>query len=280
MTTRRRQQWMGWAIASMAACLMITLTGCDTNAPAEPNNMDQATQEFNELMKRPDIDQAVASYQQMYTTIRDQLSAAFPGMTWNQTLEPSPAACESGFLSGSGMQRMTARVLAALLFCERDTTTAGEIAERLDASQGAVSTAIKSLDSAGLIEQVPAPGSRRTHYRLPDEGWARLMSTQNSAVKSMLDAAQEGIDAVGEDTPAGRRLATMRDFYAYLMRELPTVIDRPSQHHDQSHSRKPTGLRDTSGYDRLPAAAACRPTGQGCFAEQPHHQDGRTPRDP
>lgn len=137
-----------------------------------------------------------------------------------------PAERMALILTRSGMQRMTARVLAALLFCDQDTITPGEIADRLDASQGSVSTAIRALDSSGLVERVPAPGSRRAHYRLPDEGWARLMSTQNAVVTAMLDAAQDAIDAVGEDTPAGRRLTNMRDFYAYLMRELPALIDR------------------------------------------------------
>jgi len=89
-----------------------------------------------------------------------------------------------------------------------------------------VSTAIKSLISVGLIERVPAPGSRREHFRVPDEGWATLMSTQNTVVRMMQDAADKGIQAAGEDSAAGRRLATMRDFYAHVMRELPAVIDR------------------------------------------------------
>ncbi|HEY3692892.1 MAG TPA: helix-turn-helix domain-containing protein [Pseudonocardiaceae bacterium] len=129
-------------------------------------------------------------------------------------------------LTQNGLQRMTARVLAALLFTEQDTITAGEIAEQLDVSPGSVSTAIKGLIAVGLIERVPAPGSRREHYRFPDEGWATLMSTQNAAVRMMQEAAERGIDAAGEDSAAGRRLVNMRDFYAHIMRELPAVIDR------------------------------------------------------
>lgn len=129
-------------------------------------------------------------------------------------------------LTQNGLQRMTARVLAAFLFAEQDTVTAGEIADQLAISPGSVSTAIKSLISVGLIERVPAPGSRREHFRVPDEGWATLMSTQNTVVQMMQDAADKGIQAAGEDSIAGRRLATMRDFYAHVMRELPAVIDR------------------------------------------------------
>lgn len=52
------------------------------------------------------------------------------------------------------------------------------------------------------------------------------MSSKNSTLKVMQDAAQHGIDAAGEDSISGRRLIAMRDFYGYLMVELPKVIDR------------------------------------------------------
>ncbi|MGC7102969.1 GbsR/MarR family transcriptional regulator [Amycolatopsis lurida] len=129
-------------------------------------------------------------------------------------------------LTRGGMQRMTARVLSALLFADQETVTAGEIAERLVISPGTVSTAIKNLTMVGLIEKVPAPGSRREHFRFREGAWATLMSSQNEVVQAMERAADEGIAAAGETSPAGRRLVEMRDFYGYLMAELPALIDR------------------------------------------------------
>ena len=92
-------------------------------------------------------------------------------------------------LTSGGMQRTTARVMCALLFAEQETVTAGELAEWLTISPGTVSTAIKSLTSVGLIERVPAPGSRREHFRFRPGAWAILMSSQNEMVKIMQDAA-------------------------------------------------------------------------------------------
>jgi DNA-binding transcriptional regulator GbsR (MarR family) len=129
-------------------------------------------------------------------------------------------------LASGGMQRMTARVMCALLFAEQETVTAGELAEWLTISPGTVSTAVKSLTTVALIERVPAPGSRREHFRFRDGAWAVLLSSQNELIKVMQEAANEGIEMVGEDGIAGRRLAEMRDFYTYLMAELPAVIDR------------------------------------------------------
>jgi DNA-binding transcriptional regulator GbsR (MarR family) len=129
-------------------------------------------------------------------------------------------------LSTHGMQRMTARVLAALLFTEQPTMTAGELAERLKASSGAISGAIKMLTSVGIVERVPAPGSRRDHYRLRDNAWAVQYTNQNEVTSAVLKAAEAGIAATDEGSLARQRLTQMRDFYNFLFEEIPAVLDR------------------------------------------------------
>lgn len=129
-------------------------------------------------------------------------------------------------LTSHGLQRMTSRVLAALLFTEQPTMTAGDLADRLGASAGAISGALKMLVSVGLAERVPAPGSRRDHYRLRDDAWAVLYTTQNDILAAIQSAADTGIRATAPDSAARRRLTEMRDFYAFMLAELPAVIDR------------------------------------------------------
>ncbi|MEU4245449.1 MarR family transcriptional regulator [Actinoplanes sp. NPDC026619] len=129
-------------------------------------------------------------------------------------------------LSQYGLQRMTARVMAGLLFTQQDTMTAGDLSEQLGVSSGAMSGALKNLTSMGMIERVPAPGSRRDHFRFRDGAWATLMSSQNAALAQMTEAAEEGISTAGTDTPAGHRLVQMRDFYTYMLSEMPALIER------------------------------------------------------
>ena len=132
-------------------------------------------------------------------------------------------------LSSHGLQRMTSRVLAALLFTEQPAMTAGDLADRLSASAGAISGAVKMLISVGLVERVPAPGSRRDHYRLRDDAWAVLYTTQNDILAAIQQAAADGIATTRPDSLARRRLTEMRDFYSFLLAELPAVIDRWKQ---------------------------------------------------
>ncbi|MEU5995101.1 hypothetical protein ABZ806_39510 [Spirillospora sp. NPDC047418] len=42
----------------------------------------------------------------------------------------------------------------------------------------------------------------------------------------MFEAADQGIAATGPDSPAARRLSEMRDFYGFMFRELPALVER------------------------------------------------------
>lgn len=152
-------------------------------------------------------------------------------------MTPSPKLHEAAerlalVLAGHGLQRMTARVLAALLFSERSSVTMAELAEDLHASAGSISGALKMLTSVGLAERVPAPTSRRDHFRLRPDAWATLYTGQNQTIAAFLDAADSGIAATGTTSVAGQRLVEMRDFYAFLMAEIPAVLER-------WHARRP-----------------------------------------
>lgn len=129
-------------------------------------------------------------------------------------------------LTTHGLQRMNARVLATLLFTEQPTMTMGDLADQLQASSGAISGALKMLTSVGLAERVPVPASRRDHYRLRDDAWATLFTSQNTTIAAMQSAAETGIAATAEDSLSRQRLTQMRDFYEFLLGEIPALLDR------------------------------------------------------
>lgn len=129
-------------------------------------------------------------------------------------------------LTAHGMQRMTARVLTALLFSDEPTMTSSELSEQLQASSGAISTSVRMLTSVGLAERVPMPTSRRDHYRLRDNAWAVLFTNQNAVLSAMQEAAAAGIAQTEKGSLAHVRLTQMRDFYAFLLGEIPALLDR------------------------------------------------------
>jgi DNA-binding transcriptional regulator GbsR (MarR family) len=171
-------------------------------------------------------DQTSRSAASHYTELSEIIEDS-EGTRVAETSDQQAAAEELALvLSSHGLQRMTARVLAALLFTEQPTMTMGELADRLLASSGAISGALKMLTSVGIVERVPAPGSRRDHYRLRDNAWAVQYTNQNEVTAAVIKAAEAGIATTEADSLARQRLIQMRDFYTFLLEEIPALLDR------------------------------------------------------
>ncbi|WP_414936234.1 GbsR/MarR family transcriptional regulator [Amycolatopsis sp. cmx-11-51] len=123
-------------------------------------------------------------------------------------------------LSQIGMQRMPARVFAALMTTDAGRLTAAELAEQLSVSPAAISGAVRWLEQIGLVAKEREPGSRRDHYRLFDDLWYATFMKRDRMITLWRDAADEGVAALGTDTPAGERVAEMRDFLSFMIKEL------------------------------------------------------------
>jgi hypothetical protein len=73
---------------------------------------------------------------------------------------------------------------------------------------------------------VPAPGSRRDHYRLRDNAWTVQYTNQNEVTAAVIKAAEAGIATTEAGSLAHQRLVQMRDFYTFLLDEIPALLDR------------------------------------------------------
>lgn len=128
---------------------------------------------------------------------------------------------------GSGGSRMVGRVLGLLLVSERPELSAEEIADRLRASQGAISTATRALVGTGLIRRRTRPGERRAYFGVNPDAWQETTREQVSRSGAFREMAERGLDLTEADGPeAGRGLLAMRDFYAFWERELSEVLAR------------------------------------------------------
>lgn len=129
-------------------------------------------------------------------------------------------------LVAAGMPRMAARVFGALLCAHDGSATAGELAEQLKASPAAISGAVAYLTRVGMITRRRELGARRDRYSVGDDLWYEAFMRRDVLMKQWVDTMQEGIDAVGRDTPAGQRLFDTREFFAFIAEELPLLMGR------------------------------------------------------
>jgi DNA-binding transcriptional regulator GbsR (MarR family) len=140
-------------------------------------------------------------------------------------------------LEESGVPRMPALVFVALLAEDSGSLTAAQLAERLQVSPAAISGAVRYLIQVSLIGRERERGSRRDRYRVWDDAWYEATLRRERLLARWEESAREGVDVLGAGTPAGQRMAESQEFFAFLRREMPALLERWRQERD---ARPPT----------------------------------------
>jgi predicted transcriptional regulator len=125
-----------------------------------------------------------------------------------------------------GFPPMPARVFTALLVADSARLTAAELAGTLQISRAAVSGGVRYLTQVGLISREREPGSRRDYYWMPDDVWNQVIRLRDQVMIRWGAIAREGADLLGRDTRAGARLAEHAEYFDFVSKELPGVIQR------------------------------------------------------
>ena len=133
----------------------------------------------------------------------------------------------------AGMTRMPARVFAALLAADTATLTSAELAEQLRISPAAVSGAVRYLAQVHMVSREREPGSRRERYRVHSDQWYEALTNREAILKRWAYALREGVENLGADTPAGRRLAETQAFFEFIDGEIALMMGRWRAHRDQ-----------------------------------------------
>jgi len=121
---------------------------------------------------------------------------------------------------------MASRVFALLLSRDDGSATSAELATALHASPAAISGAVRYLIQLHLITRAHRPGERRDVYRLLSDDWYEMVGHREHELQQWAKLSREGVDVVGADTRAGRRLEETARFFEFLVNEIPSVLAR------------------------------------------------------
>ena len=124
----------------------------------------------------------------------------------------------------AGMARMPARVFAALLSADDGRCTAAELAALLGVSPAAISGAVRYLMQVRMASREREPGERVDHYRVSTENWYEAIARRDEMMARWAQDLQDGVKAVGPDSPAGARLEETRQFFEFLVVEIPQLM--------------------------------------------------------
>jgi hypothetical protein len=131
-------------------------------------------------------------------------------------------------LADAGLPRLAARVFAALLVSEDGRLTATELADRLHASAGGISGAVRYLVQVHLIRIERDPGSRR-HAYVVDSSWYEASINASPFLSRGEADLREGIAILG-DSPAADRLNETLELIVFLREERRGMMRRWHQH--------------------------------------------------
>jgi DNA-binding transcriptional regulator GbsR (MarR family) len=129
------------------------------------------------------------------------------------------------FLGSIGMTPMAGRMWGYLLICDPPEQTAGQIAEALQASRGAISGTARLLGGPGLIRRTTRPGDRREYFTAPAEALDSMLASAGAIYRQMREIAERGLAATADRSPDARaRLQEFRDVMAFVEQEVPRVV--------------------------------------------------------
>jgi MarR family len=139
-------------------------------------------------------------------------------------------------LADTGFPRLAARVFATLLVSENGRMTAAELAERLHASTGGVSGAVRYLVHLRLIRTERDPGTRR-HAYVVDGSWYEATVTANPFLERGEADLRAGIAILG-DSPAADRLTETLELVQFLRDETRAMMHRWHQRQATLQTRR------------------------------------------
>jgi DNA-binding MarR family transcriptional regulator len=142
-------------------------------------------------------------------------------------------------LASYGMTPMAGRVWGWLLICDPPEQTAADLAEALQASRGAISGTARMLTTAGMIRRSTRRGDRREYFSAPPETFETFLRGAARIYHHFREMAERGLGAIADRPPgSSARLEEFRDLFAFMEREVPTVVDRFLRERAGSTGRK------------------------------------------
>lgn len=131
-----------------------------------------------------------------------------------------------------GFPRMGGRIFAWLLISESPQASMAELMEVLQASKSSISSMTRFLIQVDLIEVVSLPGERRDYFRIRTDAWTTALKDRLAQAVTFRQLADEGLLLLKESPPERtQRLQEMHLMYAFLEREITSLIERWKKEH-------------------------------------------------
>ncbi|WP_433248837.1 MarR family transcriptional regulator [Streptosporangium sp. CA-135522] len=142
----------------------------------------------------------------------------------------------TAMMVGTGLPRMTARVLTCLYVTDNGSLTAAELVRRLQVSPASISKAVGELEQQELIRRERDPRRRRDRYVIDADAWFRGWMASARQNTMLADFARQGAQVLGATTPAGTRMQDIGHFFEHVGQTMIQAAEEWRQAHAAKHT--------------------------------------------
>ncbi|GIG53871.1 GbsR/MarR family transcriptional regulator [Demequina activiva] len=130
----------------------------------------------------------------------------------------------AAYWENGGLTHAAGLILGHLMVCEPAEQTQAELADALDLSMGSVSTQLRTLTAAGMVERTRQPGSRAAVYQVPQDMWIRILGTETTRIAGLRALADAGLAVA---PPSRRdRIGSLDQMVRFFEHEWPLLEQR------------------------------------------------------
>lgn len=124
----------------------------------------------------------------------------------------------------SSFPRIAGKIYGYLLICEPPEQSARQLVERLNITKSSVSSMMRLLLQAQLVEELNLPGKRPRHYRIKSGAWEELFMGNLKALASARSLFGEGLSLL-DNKESKKRIEDLDELYAFFEKKMPSIID-------------------------------------------------------
>ncbi|MDB6075930.1 MAG: hypothetical protein JWO89_3570 [Verrucomicrobiaceae bacterium] len=143
--------------------------------------------------------------------------------------DPASAAFveEMGLIfQAEGMPRIAGRIFGRLVLCGGPFSLS-DLALKLKASRGSISTNTRLLESIGLIERTGVAGDRQGYYRLAPDPYTRLLEGSIQRIAKANETVRRAqLRVPRRQADAHARLDELADFYSKTATGFEAILEK------------------------------------------------------
>jgi DNA-binding MarR family transcriptional regulator len=109
---------------------------------------------------------------------------------------------------GYDLPRIAGRIVGLLLVSPQPISSE-EMAEALQVSRSSISTNLRTLMLADLIDKVSLPGERVDYYTISPTAWQNTLELRLAPLFPLRDVVSDGLEGLGPEDPCRQRLLDM-----------------------------------------------------------------------